>query len=360
MRWVMVTTALALWACWLSGGVFADETPADNAAAQDTQATKAETPAPQAKPAADAEKEEKKEDQATAPAEAAKPAEKATAETKPAPAEQPAPQTEVATACTVKEVNRSVRWRPSNETQWQDMKVGDQLPLGADICTGLRATCRLEFNDASSVVDVQPMTIVRIGEFDTSGEKVRTRLYLKQGTVQADVEKARFQSDFAIVSPEVTLAVRGTTGIEFKQFQDTGAHCSLLKTGLLQAVNNTNGRQRKIRPGDKIASGTNMRPSIQNVLFKKLVPTYDLRGSTPQEIRSIVNKPQIFAGAPSGAAPGGNQNVGGFGRQQTVNNLRLRQFFQNNPQLLPGGTLPQAPQIPVRPRIIDDHGGSGM
>ncbi|NLX58053.1 MAG: hypothetical protein GXY74_03085 [Phycisphaerae bacterium] len=359
MRWSRVTTVLALWVCGACAALGADAPAADRA---ETSASPAAATAPatdkapgpqnaQATPAADTKATEPA-DKTTAPdktpsADAAP----ATAEAGKAPAAEPV------IACKVTSVTRTVRWRSSGEAVWQDMKVDDRLPLGADICTGLRAGCRLEFNDASSVVDVQPMTIVRIGEFETVGDKVRTRLYLKQGTVQADVEKARFQSDFAIVSPEVTLAVQGTNGIEFKHFGDTGAHCSLLKRGLLLATQNAGGRSRFLRPGDSVASGTNFQPPIRMVLLKKLVQTYDQRGTTPHEILSIVNRPQIFTGPPGGSAPGpgGQGNAGDLGRRLGGRAEGLRQFFKNHPELLPGGS-PLAPPAPV----VDDHGGSGM
>jgi len=347
MRWSWVTAVLALWACGACPALGADAPAAERA---ETSAS----PAAATSPAAD--KTSEPQSTQAAPVADAKAGDPAGRPTATEAGKTPAAADPVI-ACKVISVTRTVRWRASAEAAWQDMKVGDRLLLGADICTGLRAGCRLEFSDASSVVDVQPMTIVRIGEFETVGGKVRTRLYLKQGTGQADVEKARFQSDFAIVSPEVTLAVQGTNGIEFKHFGDTGAHCSLLTRGLLLATQNTNGRSRFLRPGDSVASGTNFQPPIWMLLLRRLVRTYDQRGTTPHEILSIVNRPQIFTGPPGGSAPGpgGQGNAGDRGRLLGSRTEGLRRFFRNHPELLPGGR----PLTPT-PAVEDDHGGSGM
>jgi hypothetical protein len=277
------------------------------------------------------------------PTAAEEPASGEAAKTVPAPA---------AVACTVMSVTRTVRWRASAEASWQDMAVGDRLSQGADICTGLRSSCRLEFGDAASVVDVEPMTVVRIGEYETDGEKVRTRLYLKQGTVQADVEKARFQSDFAIVSPEVTLAVRGTRGIQFRHYHDTGAHCSLLESGRIQATQHRGGRSRHLRPGDHVATEDQFQPPIRTVQTRRLIPTYDQRSPTPQEVLSLLNRPQVVTGPPAGSAPGSGGNAGTMVRRRTVSQQGIQQFYRNHPDRLPGAT--------PAPAKVDDHGGSGM
>ena len=279
------------------------------------------------------------------------------------PARKPAAQTPTvqAVTCTVKKVNRRVRWRPTGDAEWRDMKVGDKLLLGADVCTGLRATCRLEFNENSSEVAVQPVTLMRIGEYEKVGEKIHTRLYLKQGTVQADVERVRFQSDFAIISPEVTLAVQGTDGIEMKRHLDTGSHCKLMKTGLLRVTNNKSGRGQNVHPGDKIGPGMN--PAIKNVLKARLVAVYDLHGgNTPAEKFSIGKRPQTFGGTGNQWAPGGSNSVGGHSRSTSTNKHATGRFFRNNPTRLPNAPLkpPVVVLTTTTTPIIDDHGGSGM
>ncbi|MBN2581840.1 MAG: FecR domain-containing protein [Planctomycetes bacterium] len=274
-----------------------------------------------------------------------------------APAAKPAapvPAADTPTVCTVKDVQRSVMWKVGRENEPQAMKVGDKLPLGADICTGLRSTCRLIFNDDACIVDVKPMTVVRIAEFSMDGDKVRTRVFLKQGTVQADVEPTRFKSDFAVVSPEATLAVRGTHGVHASRHQDTGFTGQLLGGGLLYASNNQTGRGQYVRPGDKVAG--NMNPAIQVLHNSQLVRTYDTHGgNTPGEVISMNKGAQMFGGPGHMFGPGGNNGMGGFARNFSVGQHGSANFFLNHPNRLPNYVPPVQP-VPVTPK--HSSGGS--
>jgi len=353
MRWGTMMTALLLVLCLSPVWAMADNGEQGSTKTTTTKADKADTQQTDKPAAKDASATEAKADDEKTGDTPAKTTDQAD---KKAEAGQGAAQT---VTCTVKEVVRTVEWRPTKEAEWQNVKVGDRLPLGAYISTGIRATCRLESSENSSVVDVLPITHIRIGEYEKVGEKIRTRLYLKQGTVRADVERARFQSDFAIVSPEVTLAVKGTKGFELKRHMDTGSHCKLMLTGLLKATNNKNGRSRKIRPGDKIGPGMN--PAIKNVLKARLVAVYDMRGgNTPAEMLSIGNRPQTFIGTGNQSGPGGSNFIGGLSRSTSNNRQATSNFFQNNPTRLPNATPKPPIVVTITPPIIDDHGGSGM
>ena len=348
MRWATILLALALVPCLSPVWAIAQDSEQGDTKTTTAKAEKADTQQTD-KPAAKADDEKTGDTPAKTTDQADKKAE----------AGQDAAQV---VTCTVKEVVRTVEWRPTKGAEWQNAKVGDRLPVEADIRTGLRASCRLEFNENSSVVDVQPLTTMRIGEYEKVGEKIRTRLYLQQGTLRADVERVRFQSDFAIVSLEVTLAVRGTEGIELKRHLDTGSHCKLLNSGRLLAINNKNGRSRKIRPGDKI--GPEMKLAIKNVLKARLVAVYDLRGgNTPAEMLSIGNRPQTFFGTGNQSGPGGSNFIGGLSRSTSNNKQATRRFFQNNPTRLPNAPLKQ-PVVALTTTTAtitrDDYGGSGM
>ena len=252
---------------------------------------------------------------ATAPA-------KADATTAPAKTDATAtadPPAEPVIACTVKSVSGSVEWRPSGDAAWQALKAGDSLSLGADICTGFRAKCMLLFMDESSAVEVQPMTILRIGEFERSGNKVRTRLYVQRGTTKTIVEKSRFESDFAIVTPEVTLAVRGTKVIRCSQSSDMGFKIHLSQSGAINVTGHQNQRSRNLRPNDNVQSGLLM--AIQNVNFGSRVSAFDTHGGlTQHEQFSLLNRPGAFFGTPNQNAPNGNNTPLGNPRQQNIDN----------------------------------------
>jgi FecR protein len=288
------------------------------AAGQDSGKAKAESPK-----AADTAKTTEKPAETPKQDTAAKPAETKKADT----AKTDAAKTDTATAadsdtpavptvtCKVKSAEGSVEWRPNETAEWQILDAGDSVPLGADICTGFRAKCLLEFADESSVVEVQPMTILRIGEFEKKGKKVRTRVYLMQGSTRTVVEKSRFESDFAIVTPEVTLAVRGTKVIDCRQFSDKGPIIRLSQAGAIKVTNNRNRRSRNLRPRDMVKRG--LAQSIRNVTFGSKIKIFDKKGGiTKNEQFSIMNRPQMHMGTPNRNAPNGKNKVGGGNAQK--------------------------------------------
>ena len=257
--------------------------------------------------------------------------------------------------CVAKEVNRSVSYRPRAGDKWRPLKANDALVLGSDVSTGLRAICRLEFNGQVSIVVVQPMTQIRIGEFAKIGDKVRTRLYLKGGTVQADVARGRFQSDFAVVSPEATLSVRGTEGIQMTHHQDTGTTVKLLKKGLLRTSNNKTGRGQNVRPGDKVTG--NMDPPIQNTHNDRVVAVYDTHGgNTKGEVKSIKGRSQTFSGTGNQSGPGGRNWIGGFAPGSSRSKAGKAKFFLNNPSRLPN----YAPPPVVTPKSSSSSSGGSQ
>jgi len=291
---------------------FADDSAATSAQPAETKdSAKAESP-PKADQKPAAEQPTKTEPAKTEPAQAqpqqpAPPSGQAAQAQQPAPATQPAqPAAPPPEVCTVKSLSGTVEWRPKADAPWQPVKEGDKLPLGADICTGIRAKCLLEFADQSSAVEVQALTVLRLGEFSRDGDKVRTRVYVLQGATRAIVERAKFQSDFAIVTPEVTLAVRGTWVIELWQLGDTGPVVSLTLDGGVLVTDNATGRARYLEPGDTLMR--DLLQALENVKFDYVVPIYAPDGGlTQNEQFSAMSNSQVFLGTP------GQNNINGGG-----------------------------------------------
>ena len=80
----------------------------------------------------------------------------------------------------VKSVEGAVEARPAYDQPWKPVKVGDRLAEGADVRTGSRARCLLEMT--SSSVQVEPLTVVRIGGLRRDGNKI-PRILLKEGAL---------------------------------------------------------------------------------------------------------------------------------------------------------------------------------
>ena len=159
------------------------------------------------------------------------------------PADAPAPDTVVAT---VKVLEGTVEWRPDPQAPWQAVKVGQELSQGADIRTGFRARCILDMG--GSLVQLEAMTVMRVAELKRQEDKVRTRLYLKQGRTQSIVEKGGTKNDFAIVTPSATLSVRGTQGINCSFWKDVGSIIGLTGPGSI-SVQDLIGKLTGLGPG---------------------------------------------------------------------------------------------------------------
>ncbi len=166
----------------------------------------------------------------------------------PAAADGPATPAETL-AARVLTVAGTVEARPDKGEPWRPVKAGMVLPEGADLRTGFRARCLLDMVD--SLVQIDPLSIVRIAELEQAGKTVRTRLHLKQGNAQAVVEKQRLESDFAMVTPSATLSVRGTRGINCRYFPDTGGTYGLADRGLIAIIDGLTGRETGVRPGQE-------------------------------------------------------------------------------------------------------------
>jgi len=152
-------------------------------------------------------------------------------------------------AAVAKKVEGTVETRPAVGEPWGPVKVGMKLAEGADLRTGFRALCLLDMVD--SLVQVDPLTVVRIGELARRDGTIRTRLILKHGNTAAIIEKERIESDFRIVTPSATLSVRGTKDAWVGFFPDTGGSYGLGGTGLVGVRNHLLGKQTLCRPGQK-------------------------------------------------------------------------------------------------------------
>jgi hypothetical protein len=96
---------------------------------------------------------------------------------------------------------------------WAPVRSGMSLALGTTISTGFNSTAVLELGP--SVLQVKPLTRLRIDELVAKEGTVKTDLFLQVGKVRAEVKTAAgLTQDFKVKSPVSTAAVRGT-GFEY-------------------------------------------------------------------------------------------------------------------------------------------------
>jgi len=268
---------------------------------------------------------------------AAEPAAEAPAAAEPAAGEPGDAQPDALTAL-VKEVTGTVEARPAVGQEWVPVKAGTEMVEGADLRTGFRARCVLDMVD--SLVQVQPLTVVRIGELARRDGQVRTRLILKHGHTAAIVEKERIESDFRIVTPSATLSVRGTKDAWVGFFPDTGGSYGLGGPGLVGVRDHLLGKQTQCRPGQK--TNDRIQPPGRLLQGKFLPVNLPGAGLGPKE---------MFAAGrwnTSNPLPGGLQGPGG-----PPNLLGKNEGQQKDPRL---------PILPSRSNDIcqEGNGKNGM
>jgi len=222
-----------------------------------------------------------------------------------APGAQPAAQN---VPITVKVVEGTVETRPAVGQPWVAVQVGQQLAEGADLRTGFRARCVLDMVD--SLVQVEPLSVVRIGELQRRGDAIRTRLYLKQGNTQSIIEKEQIESDFTIVTPSVTLSVQGTWDVLAGHSRDTQSTFGLTNNGVLGAQNGL-GQQSNILPGQ--TGNSQFLNPIFLQWFNALPNVGDQFGFTQNELFAMFQGGMGFPAPPGFFGPGGPPNLVGPG-----------------------------------------------
>jgi len=220
-----------------------------------------------------------------------------------APAAAPAPEKFPATA---KIVEGTVETRPAVGQPWVPVQVGHQLAEGADLRTGFRARCVLDMVD--SLVQVEALSVVRLGVLEREGGAIRTRLYLKQGNTQSIVEKENIESDFSIVTPSATLSVQGTFRVLAGNSQDKQSRFGLTNQGSLGAQNGL-GQFSLLGPGQN-GSNQFMNPIFFQA-FGLLPNVADQFGFELNELFAAFQGGAGFPFPPGLGGPTGPLNLGG-------------------------------------------------
>ena len=216
----------------------------------------------------------------------------------------------------VKQVTGTVETRPAVDQPWVPVKVDMKLAEGADLRTGFRARCILDMVD--SLVQIDPLTVVRIGELvRQEGNKIRTRLIMKQGNAGAIVEKEHIESDFAIVTPSATLSVRGTKNAWAIYFPDTGGAFGLVGPGLVGVRDFLLGKETLCGPGQN--TNDNIDPPIK-MLQGNFLPVILAAGGLGKQEKFAAGRWHTSNPLPGGLlGPAGPPNLSGKNGGQQKN-----------------------------------------
>jgi hypothetical protein len=92
---------------------------------------------------------------------------------------------------------------------WRSASIGMTVSQGTTISTGFNSTVLIDLGN--SILDVKPLTRLRLEELLEKEGTIQTELFLKVGKVRAEVKSASgLRQDFKLRSPVSTAAVRGT------------------------------------------------------------------------------------------------------------------------------------------------------
>lgn len=135
----------------------------------------------------------------------------------------------------VMEVKGKARWRPSQDADWREAKVNDILDPGTEVRTGLRSRVLLRVGRNASVL-IDAGTSFEMPEVVAEGEVLRTTAAVRTGSVDFKVDKIDgFANDFKVVTPQTTLAVRGT-GFRLASGPLQGFEVSGVRTNMINAI----------------------------------------------------------------------------------------------------------------------------
>jgi hypothetical protein len=108
----------------------------------------------------------------------------------------------------IKELSGKVELQ-APQADWVPARVGMTVSRGTTISTGFNSRALLDLG--SSVLNVRPLTRLRLEELLEREGTVQTELYLRVGKVRAEVKSiAGTEQNFTLRSPVSTAAVRGT------------------------------------------------------------------------------------------------------------------------------------------------------
>ena len=106
-------------------------------------------------------------------------------------------------------VEGKAEWKAAGAEKFTAAAVNDLLDAGAEVRTGLRSTVTLRVGKNASLV-VDRASRVELPVMVQDGAVLRTRAAVHRGRCEFKVEAVAITSDFQVVTPSATLAVRGT------------------------------------------------------------------------------------------------------------------------------------------------------
>ncbi|GEM_PF-4676659 len=191
------------------------------------------------------------------------------------------------------EIKGSADSRHAVDKPWKSLRVGDVLPQGAWIQTGLRSRVYVKFGD-NTVVQIKSGTLLQIAEAGRTAGKMTGRLKLALGSIHVEVNKTSETVDFKVVTPQVTASVKGT-GFDVRCYADS----SRIDVQHGRVGSATRTSRRDVLPGGRLDSRV---PDAADALAlrRTVVLGYDgISNSSAPTVETLVVSSSQFAYDPS-------------------------------------------------------------
>lgn len=182
---------------------------------------------------------------------------------------------------------------------WKQVKVGDRLGAGLQICTAFQGRVKLVLDPSAppTVMAIESGSILAVEELALQNGSSKCRLALGVGAVKAGVaESGETKSDLEITTPTGTLSKKGTDifGVEYQN----GRFRMWLTSegrGLIRAIqyklgnqgNLLSTRSRYVTPGQFVTQ--EMFKAIDHVKYDREINVNDLIGQTGNELLTLLN-----------------------------------------------------------------------
>lgn len=235
---------------------------------------------------------------------------------------------------------------------WEPIKKGDILTAGQQLNVPMRSRVKFVARpaDPPTVIMIEQMTLVNIGELAFVDGAARSRIQIQYGAIKAGVAEGSTRSDMEIEAPTATLSKKGTDIFGFDVMADGRFKMSLSAQGrgLVQGIINQSGAfganrmgSRFLTPGQWITH--QMVRAIDNVQFDREVMVNDPYGlQGVDQLFALLNDrggigfllpvgsntPSYYGGAPQqdGGIPGGNNQPGANSNNVIQNTIQIRRI----------------------------------
>jgi hypothetical protein len=229
---------------------------------------------------------------------------------------------------------------------WTAVTVGDLLPPGTVLRTGLRSSVDLAFGE-HTFISVRAATFASVSQYyrEATRKTDVIRMDLGYGTVRGGSFEGEIRADVVVDSPTATLAKRGTDGWQMSVEAGTGRfEISLARYGLVDAVQKLAGNRRlakSVRPGEYANQSNIAGLWLQQNIFDRSVTSYQTVAVSEADASfSMANQRGYGV-----LAPGAGTELAGMADRNNPSFL-LDQAQSGNPATTPtGGTILLLPPL---------------